>query len=172
LPAGDNLSDPTLAAVTQVAGLNGTTLLEVEANTKAGRVTLRSNDGGSLIEQAFDVGHYAMGITGSYSATTTFVPSDMLMGEWFGPGYCVIRKLEVMCGTSAVVGTRAGRGNIVLSELKPAVGSPSTNNWVTPPNPSGNLVNIAVQSNFHSLKTRQLAPEVVMASTPESTLIQ
>jgi hypothetical protein len=163
LPAGDNITDPVLAAISQIAGLNGTTLLEVEAKYGAARIVLRPNDGGSLIEQAFDVGHYAMGIAGSYSATTTFVPSDMLMGAWFGPGYCVIRKIEVMCGTSAVSGTRAGRGNIVLSELKPAVGSPGVNNWATPPNPNGNLVNIATQSNFHSLKTRQLAPEVIMA---------
>jgi hypothetical protein len=64
LPAGDNITDPVLAAISQIAGLNGTTLLEVEAKYGAARIVLRPNDGGSLIEQAFDVGHYAMGISG------------------------------------------------------------------------------------------------------------
>jgi hypothetical protein len=74
LPAGDNITDPVLAAISQIAGLNGTTLLEVEAKYGAARIVLRPNDGGSLIEQAFERRPLRDGIQrGAIAFTTTFV---------------------------------------------------------------------------------------------------
>jgi hypothetical protein len=162
LPAGDYLADPVLAAISQVAGLDGATLLEIEAKYGAARMTLRSNDGGSLIEQAFDVGHYAIGFTGGMVLTTTYpAEADAAGLLWFGPGYAVIRKLWVNCATVALVGARVGLGRMFACEIKPCVGSPGTNQWITPPL---GLATLNPGQNFHSLRTRQLAPQIVMGS--------
>jgi hypothetical protein len=163
LPAGDIISDPVLAALTQIAGLDGTTLLEVEANTKAGRVTLRANEAGSLFEQAYDVGHYCIGFGGSFAFTTTWpAEADMAAIEWFGPGIAVIRKLWISLATTAITGARAGLGHVFLNELKPAVGSPGTNQWVTPPLPGGNVLNANSFQNNNSLRQRQIAPQIII----------
>jgi hypothetical protein len=140
LPAGDIISDPVLAALTQIAGLDGTTLLEVEANTKAGRVTLRANEAGSLFEQAYDVGHYCIGFGGSFAFTTTWpAEADMAVIEWFGPGIAVIRKMWISLATTAITGARAGLGHVFLNEL-------NANSF----------------QNNNSLRQRQIAPQIII----------
>jgi hypothetical protein len=166
IPAGDCVADPVLTAISQILGRDGATLLEVEAKYGAFRATLRPNDAGPLYEQVFNIGHHAFGFSSSFSATTTFTPSDLAFIGWFSPGYMVIRKLWVTCVTSAVAGTRAGNGNVFLRDLKPLIGAPSTSNWCIPPQASfGNILNNlnANVQNFHSLKQRQLAPQCVIA---------
>jgi hypothetical protein len=164
LPAGDFISDPVLEALTQISGFSGT-LLEVEANTKAGRVTLRANEAGSLFEQAYDVGHYCMGFGGSFAFTSTWpTEADAASIEWFGPGIAVIRKLWISLATTQLTGARAGAGHAFLNELKSAVGSPGTNTWITPLVSNGNILNANSFQNNNSLRQRQLTPQIILAS--------
>jgi hypothetical protein len=166
LPDGDNIADPVLAALSQILGRDGATLLEVEAKYNAARFTLRPADAGPVYEQNYAIGHHAIGASSSFSATTTFVPSDLFFIAWFGTGFLVLRKLWVTLSTSAVVGTRAGQGNIYLRDVKPLLGAPSTNLWCMPPQATiGNNLNLGTPSvqNFHSLKQRQLPPQCIMA---------
>jgi hypothetical protein len=172
LPGGDYLADPVLATLSQIAGLDGTTLLEVEANTKAGRVTLRPTDAGSLGEQAFDVTHHSIGASSNFSATTTFTSSDLLFIGWFITGLMVIRKLWVTISTSALTGARAGNGAIFLRELKPLLGSVSSNLLAIPPQATiGNNLNLGTASvqNFHSLRQRQGAPQCLIGLPTANT---
>jgi hypothetical protein len=171
LPAGDNLSDPVLAALSQISGLSGT-LAEVEANTKAGRVTLRYADQGPMSEQSYDVSRHAFGRDSSFSATTTWVASDMFFFAWFGNGIFVLRKLWVTLSTSAVTGTRAGGAQLLFREIKPLLGAPGSNLWCIPPQATiGNNLNVGTPSvqNFHSLRQRQSPPATIMALPTSNT---
>jgi hypothetical protein len=165
LPAGDDITDPVLAAVSQIAGLNGSTLLEVEAKYGAARIVLRSNDSGSIIEQAYSISHNCMGFSGSFAFTTTWPAEvDMASIEWFGPGIAIIRKLWISLATSQLTGARVGLGRAFLTELKSAVGSPGTNAWITPLVSNGNVLNANSSQNNLSLRTRELTPQIILAS--------
>jgi hypothetical protein len=60
LPDGDNIADPVLAALSQILGRDGATLLEVEAKYNAARFTLRPADAGPVYEQAYGISRHML----------------------------------------------------------------------------------------------------------------
>jgi hypothetical protein len=173
LPAGDNIADPVLAALAQIFGRDGATVMQVEANTKAGRIVFYPADAGAVQEQCFDLSHHSVGWSSNFSATTVFSASDIGFLGWFNPGYSVIRKIWVSVGTSAVSGARGpGLGRAFVREMKPLLSGTGVNNFLVPPILNNVVLNNNANSiaNFSSLRQRQPSPQMAVCSPiPGST---
>jgi hypothetical protein len=166
LPAGDNVADSTLAALDQILGYSSV-ILEVEANSKAARVVYRPFDGANPSEMVYDVGHYSVGFSGSFSATTSWTNNSQVCSMLMAGGIALLRKITFGCCTTAVVGTRVGAGRVDLLEGKPITGLALANLYVNPP--IGALQGGSISANYNSLRGNQINPILQIESTGSLT---
>lgn len=119
-------------ALGQVIGYTVGNTAEVEANTRAVRMTLRSQD--SLDPDAFQVNRYAFGDSTTFNLTTSgLVGNNLFLGVLLRQGCALIRKLSVSLATTAVSGTRNGTASMALFRSD-SMSSAGTFNQVLPSN--------------------------------------
>lgn len=162
LPNGDELATAALASVTQILGYTPANILEVEANTRAARVTYRAQAGGPAEEMAYCISEHSLGMTFEHSATTTWpaYAEVMTAGNPGMPMISMLRKMTVGAATKAVTGARLGVSKLELYQIYPLVGMGQTFQWILPslttlPAPSALVTQVG---NTKSLRCTQDNP--------------
>jgi hypothetical protein len=174
LPAGDDVANSVLAAVAQLSGYTPANIAEVEAGTKAMRVTFRENDApGSLVNRAFTVSHHAIGMTLPVNATTgAIAASPILTAGLIHPCVAILRKMTFGCVTTALTGTRSGLIRMRLLEYLPIFTVDAFTQWFLPPLGTSSIVSSMTVGNlFSSLKGNQPQPMMIMSSLPGASTI-
>jgi hypothetical protein len=169
LPAGDYLADPVLAAIAQLSGYTSANIAEVEAGTKALRVTFRENDGpGSSFDRAFTISRHALGMTVPVSATTAAISAQPIVTAGLvHPAIVILKKVTLGCVTTALTGTRAGLLRMQLKEYLPIFTLDSFQQWILPPLGTSSTVDSMTTGNlFSSLKGSQPQPMLNLSSLP------
>lgn len=172
LPAGDNVADPVLAALAQITGYSGT-VLEVEANTRALRGTLRPQSIGPDFARDLVVGHYSLAFMQSVTVSTVAIASSLLNAV--NKSSCmiaVIRKVSVGLVTTALSGARTGVAKMSMRQFLPAIDNDSSVMYLNPPiGSSATAVPFNVGNPFNGLKTNQPLPQLTMCGLPGSVSI-
>jgi hypothetical protein len=164
------LQGPMLPAISQALGYTSANIVEVEANTKAMRVTVRPTDLGGGQDQMFTVSRHAVGIQTSLTLTTlSYTDFSFVAGWWTWTGIAFLNKVSVSMCTSAVSGARTGPSMLRLTEVNPMIALSAATNLFVPPmgTPSPN----ASTGLFSSLKNDQLQPSLFLAATLTNTSI-
>lgn len=163
LPAGDNIADPVLAALAQISGYTEANILEIEANTRAGRVTIRPTEGEV---KGFEMSSHQTGMTTFHVQTTTFANNAYIFGVGLPhAGIALLKRWQVSCASQAVSGARAGPGTFNLVPLTGVTDFGSVLSVAQPPwgdssSDAFTAMGTVRGADYHSLKARQPLPQL------------
>jgi hypothetical protein len=164
------LCGPMLPAISQVLGFTSANIVEVEAATKAMRVTVRPTDLGMGQDKMFNVSRHAVSVQTSLTLTTvSYTDFSFVAGWWTWPGVAFLNKCTASLCTSALTGARSGVSMLRLTEVNPMIALSAATNLFVPPigTPAPNASN----GLFSSLNGKQLQPSLFMAATLTNTSI-
>jgi hypothetical protein len=106
--------------------------LEVEANTRAVRVTYRAAD--TVLDQLFSVSEHSLGFHCTITEGTAWIANTEVLtfGMPFFSAIAFLRRLTLSAATSGIVGTRTGVATYMLNQIEPHAGMGSTGRWIMP----------------------------------------
>lgn len=158
---------PMLPAVTQALGFTAANIVEVEAATKAMRVTVRPTDLGGGQDQMFTVTRHAVGAQASLTLTTaSYADYGFFAGWWDFSGLAFLNKCSISMCTSAVSGTRVGNCVMRLSKVSPMLSPGPSSTLIIPPLTAAAN---APSGDFSSLDIRQVTPQLFLTVAQAST---
>lgn len=161
---------PMLPAVSQALGFTIANIVEVEAATKAMRVTVRPADLGQGQDQMFAVTRHAVGVQTLLTLTTSAYSDFVFVAGWWSfAGIAFLNKCDVALCTSAVSGARAGVSMLRLCSVAPMLGAGAATQVVVPP--IGTPVPNVNNALYNSLRTDQPPPQLFITAAVSSTTV-
>jgi hypothetical protein len=163
LPAGDGVAASVLPATAQFEGYTIANIAEIEAATKALRVTPRAF--GDMTDSVLCCNRFAMGLQISHVATTTFLAnSEVLTLMNLSANPVAIRRIGLSVATVALTGARVGLMRVCGMQMY-ACTSMYNHAFLFNP-PVGQADNFG--ANVSGLKLRQNSPTLFIGCSQNS----